>query len=87
MLDYIMEYGAYKIQGWMRALRQNPDKTMLHAAEEALKFSETLPNSDYYIPERTPDLTARGNGKPCDTESIAQFGNGSLYAQEETSTH
>ena len=87
MLDYIMEYGAYKIQGWMRALRQNPDKTMLHAAEEALKFSETLPNSDYYIPERTPDLTARGNGKPCDTESIAQFGNGSLYAQEEPSTH
>ncbi|MDE1037438.1 MAG: acyl-CoA dehydrogenase family protein [Phycisphaerales bacterium] len=87
MLDYIMEYGAYKIQGWMRALRQNPDKTMLHAAEEALKFSDTLPNSDYYIPERTPDLTARGNGKPCDTESITQFGSGSLYAQEETSTH
>ena len=86
MVDYIMSYGNYKINGWFGALRQNTDKTMLAAAEKAWEFGETLPNSDYYIPERTPDLDARGTGKVCEQEFIKQFGEGSLYMQEETST-
>ena len=87
MVDYIMEYGAYKIHGWMRSLRQNPDSSMLNAADEALKFGETLPNEDFYIPERTPDLEARGSGKMCEQEFIKQFGGGSLYTQEKAQTH
>jgi len=86
MVDYIMSYGNYKINGWFGALRQNTDKTMLAAAEKAWEFGETLPNSDYYIPERTPDLDARGTGKVCEQEFIKQFGEGSLYLQEEAST-
>ena len=78
MVDYIMAYGTYKINGWFRALRQNPDKRCLLAAEKAWEFGETLPNADYYIPERTPDLDARGTGKVCEQEFIKQFGAGSF---------
>ncbi len=88
MVDYIMSYGVYKINGWFRSLRQNPDPTMLKAAEKAWEFGETLPNADYYIPESTPDLDALGKGKVCDQEAIQQFGGGSLFLQqEETATH
>jgi acyl-CoA dehydrogenase family protein 9 len=83
MLDYIMDYGTYKINGWIRALRENPDSTMLKAADKAWEFGESLPNSDYYIPESTPDLDALGTGKVCDQESIKQFGGGSVYVQQE----
>ena len=82
MLDYIMDYGTYKINGWLRALRENPDATMLKAADKAWEFGESLPNADYYIPESTPDLSVRGKGRVCDQESIKQFGSGSVYAQQ-----
>ena len=88
MLDYIMDYGTYKINGWLRALRENPDATMLRAADKAWEFGESLPNADYYIPESTPDLSVRGKGRVCDQESIKQFGSGSVYVQqEETATN
>ena len=87
MVDFIMSYGTYKINGWLRALRQNPDATMLRAAKEAWDFGETLPNSDYYIPERTPDMEARGSGISCDKENIKQFGSGSLYLEQEVASH
>jgi hypothetical protein len=56
---------------------------MLKAAEKAWEFGESLPNADYYIPESTPDMDARGTGKVCDQESIKQFGAGSLYVQQQ----
>lgn len=87
MVDYIMAYGKYKINGWFRSLRHNPDKTMLGAADKALEFGDTLPNADYYIPESTPDLDARGSGKVCEQEFIKQFGIGSSFTQEKASTH
>ena len=88
MLDYIMDYGTYKINGWLRALRENSDATMLKAADKAWEFGESLPNADYYIPESTPDLSVRGKGRVCDQESIKQFGSGSVYVQqEETATN
>ena len=88
MLDYIMDYGTYKINGWLRGLRENPDGTMLKAAEKTWEFGETLPNSDYYIPESTPNKDALGKGKVNDQEGIQQFGGGSLFLQqEETTTH
>jgi acyl-CoA dehydrogenase family protein 9 len=87
MLDYIMSYGVYKINGWLRGLRQNPDLTMLAAAEKAWEFGESLPNEDYYIPESTPDLSVRGTGKACEQEAIKQFGSGSVFLQEEATSH
>ena len=87
MVDFIFAYGQYKINGWLRALRQNPDEAMLVAAEKALEFGDTLPDEDYYIPESTPDLDARGSGKECNQEYIKQFGAGSLFAQEKAQSH
>ena len=88
MLDFIMQYGTYKIDGWLRALHQNPDAAMLEAADKAWEFGETLPNADYYIPESTPDMNARGKGKVVDSETIKQFGEGSLFVkQEEAASH
>ena len=87
MVDYIMAYGVLKINGWMNALRQNTDTPMLLAAEQAMEFGHTLPNADYYIPERTPDLEALGTGKVCEQEAIKQFGSGSLFIQEKAQTH
>jgi len=87
MVNYIVEYGTGKINGWFRALRENSDDTMLLAAQKAWEFGESLPASDYYIPEKTPDLDVRGAGKVCNQEYIKQFGEGSMYLQEETASH
>ncbi len=86
MVDYIMAYGEYKINGWYKALRQNTDDEMLKAADKAWDFGLTLPNEEYYIPERTPDMDVRGTGKDCDQEFIKQFGAGSLFTREKAST-
>ena len=87
MVDYIFAYGTYKINGWLRALRQNPDQAMLKAAEKAMEFGDTLPNADYYIPESTPDLDVRGTGKVCEQECIKQFGGGTVFTQEKAKAH
>jgi alkylation response protein AidB-like acyl-CoA dehydrogenase len=52
-------------------LYENPDDSMLKAAAAALKFSETLPNSDYYIPEKSP--IAKGTGKGHKQDGVKQF--------------
>jgi hypothetical protein len=49
---------------------------MLAAAKVAFNRAHTLPNSDYSIPERTPDLKARGTGRQSDQTHIPQFGSG-----------
>jgi hypothetical protein len=88
MLDYIMSYANYKINGWLRGLRENADASMLKAAEKALEFGETLPNSDYYIPESTPDAAALDTGKVNNQDGLQQFGGGSLFLEQtEAATH
>lgn len=61
-------------------LYRNTDDSMLTAAEAALKFSETLPNSDYYIPEGSPN--AKGTGKVPGQDGIKQFP-GDAYVKAE----
>ena len=80
MVDYIVAYGQYKIAGWTQALRQNPDAAMRLAGDAAWDSIADLPNADFYIPEKTPDLEVRGTGKVCDQSHIRQFGGGSTYA-------
>lgn len=59
------------IHNAFRALHENADDTMLKAAEAALAHSETLPNSDFIISERSPN--ARGTGRTPHNEHVKQF--------------
>ena len=72
---------AAKKSGVPAALRDNFNKPMLAAAAAAFKRSETLPNSDYVLPEKTPDLKARGTGRTPDQTHIPQFGSGSTVSK------
>jgi alkylation response protein AidB-like acyl-CoA dehydrogenase len=55
-----------------RELYENADDTMLSAAAAAIKHSDTLPNSEFYIPEGSPN--AKGTGKKIKQDGIKQFG-------------
>lgn len=64
----IAEVEIYKC---FRELYENADETMLAAADAAIKHSNSLPNSAYVIPERSP--TAKGTGKTPRQDGIKQF--------------
>lgn len=59
------------IHAQFRAIRENTDDTMLPAAAAALTHSDTLPNSDFSIPESSP--VARGTGRVLKQDAIKQF--------------
>jgi alkylation response protein AidB-like acyl-CoA dehydrogenase len=70
------------IEEELRALRVNADDSMKRAAAAVLAHADTLPNSGFAIPERTPDMKARGTGrtqKPSDLSSVPDFGSGSIF--------
>jgi acyl-CoA dehydrogenase family protein 9 len=77
-VEYFCDLADHEIATLIRGLYRNPDQTMLAAAQAAMNRNDQLPNSDYYIPEKTPDLEVRGTGKAVDTENIKQFGSGSM---------
>jgi alkylation response protein AidB-like acyl-CoA dehydrogenase len=54
-----------------RELYENSDDTMLEAAAATLKHNDTLPNEQFYIPEKSP--VARGTGRQPKQEGIKQF--------------
>jgi hypothetical protein len=49
---------------------------MRRAARVAIEEADELPNSDYVIPEKTPDKSAFGAGKKPDQTHVPQFGSG-----------
>ncbi|MBX3352539.1 MAG: acyl-CoA dehydrogenase family protein [Phycisphaeraceae bacterium] len=55
----------------MRELTSNADASMARASEAALKLSDTLPNSQFSIPERSP--VAKGTGRELNQQGIKQF--------------
>lgn len=59
------------IKDCWRALRLNADETMRAAAEAAIRHNDTLPNSLFAIPERSPN--AKGTGRPMKQDGIRQF--------------
>ncbi len=73
--EHLFEMADLTIQENARALIKNADKTMRSASKAALKHSETLPNSDFYIPETSPN--AAGTGRPVNSTHIKQFPGGS----------
>lgn len=52
-------------------LNKNDDDSMRTAASAALKHNDTLPNSDFIIPESSPN--AKGTGRVSPKEHIKQF--------------
>ncbi len=76
-VEHICDLANHEIAANLRDLRLNTDRTMRPAAQAFRKRMETLPNSDYVIPERTPDEAARGTGRVPDQSQIPQFGSGS----------
>lgn len=61
-----------------RALYENPDDTMVTAAQAAIKLNDTQPNGDFSIPERSP--VAMGTGRKLKQDGIKQFP-GKAYAE------
>lgn len=86
IVEHLCALADHEIAANLRALTQNTDRTMAACAEASLRRVETLPNSDYVIPERTPDLAARGTGRVPDQSNIPQFGSGSTVATADVPT-
>lgn len=68
---YFFEMAAAEIERCHHDLFENTDDSMRAAAEAALKHSQTLPNSEYSIPEASPN--AKGTGRRLKQEAIKQF--------------
>jgi acyl-CoA dehydrogenase family protein 9 len=77
IVEHLAALARGEIAAALRALRDNSDSTIPAAVGAARRHAETLPNSDYAIPERTPVASARGSGRKPDVSSIPQFGEGS----------
>ncbi len=80
IVEHLFDLFEHEIESNRKELRCNTDKSMRVAAAAALKWSESLPNSDYVIPEKTPVDGARGSGKTIDQSMIQQFGEGTVFA-------
>jgi alkylation response protein AidB-like acyl-CoA dehydrogenase len=77
------------IEDEVRALRVNSDPSMKRAAAAVLKHSDSMPNSEFAIPERTPDMQARGSGRglrEIDRNAIPDFGAGSAFKGEKVAS-
>ena len=83
IVEHLFTLFEHDIEIKRMELRNNSDETMASAADAAFEWSKGLPNSDYAIPESTPDASARGHGKQVDQNQIPQFGEGSIFKGEE----
>jgi hypothetical protein len=68
---HFFELAEHAIHVCFRELYENSDATMLTGAAAAMKYTETLPNSEYSIPEKTP--VAQGTGRTRKQDGIKQF--------------
>jgi acyl-CoA dehydrogenase family protein 9 len=82
IVRHVFALGGDEIDTCMRGLWKNSDQSLVNAAAVASKRVESLPNSEYVLPEKTPDLKARGTGRKPDQTHIQQFGSGSTVSAE-----
>jgi tmRNA-binding protein len=68
---HFFDIAELEIHNRFRALHENADDTMLKAADLALAHSDTLPNSNFSIPESSP--IAKGTGRKLKQDHIKQF--------------
>jgi hypothetical protein len=83
VVKHVFALGGEEIDAALRDLWNNADSTMKAAAAVALKRADALPNAEYAIPEKTPDLKARGKGRKADQTHIPQFGSGSTVRPDQ----
>ncbi|MHC4109383.1 MAG: acyl-CoA dehydrogenase family protein, partial [Planctomycetota bacterium] len=83
IVEHLCELAAEAVHRQTQLLRRNTDATVPSAAQAIMKQMDALPNSDYVIPEKTPDESARGTGRVPDQTHIRQFGSGSTVAAED----
>jgi alkylation response protein AidB-like acyl-CoA dehydrogenase len=81
-VEYVCALAGREIAANLEGLRTNADEPMRRAATVALRQSDALPNSNYAIPEKTPDESARDTGQTTDQTHIQQFGAGSTFTQD-----
>ncbi len=83
IVDHCVAMASHDIKREIRELRTNTDDTMQKCADAAWSELASMPTGDYHIPELTPVKSARGKGRPINTEDIQQFGTGSLSMEFE----
>jgi acyl-CoA dehydrogenase family protein 9 len=76
---HFFEIAETAIHQNFRELYENSDNTMLPAAAAAMKYTESLPNGEFAIPEKSP--SAQGTGRERKQDGIKQFP-GDRYAHE-----
>lgn len=69
--EHFMDMADVEIAVAFRQIRENMDRSMLAAADAALRYTATLPNEDFAIPERSP--VAQGTGRVNRQDGIKQF--------------
>jgi alkylation response protein AidB-like acyl-CoA dehydrogenase len=70
---HFLDMAEVEIRENIRSMYENADETMLDAAEAALKHCQSLPNSSFIIPERSPHPGAKGSGRTPGQNGIKLF--------------
>ena len=80
LMDHLVALFANEVRIELDGLRQHANRTVEASAKGLLKRVEAMPNARYSIPEKTPDPSGRGKGRPVDAKSVPQFGAGSVFS-------
>ncbi|MDG1898984.1 MAG: acyl-CoA dehydrogenase family protein [Phycisphaerales bacterium] len=78
IVDHICAIGRHTFKETLGNLRSNTDASMRVAADATWSLLDSMPHSDYIVPEKTPVESALGNGRTVDQNLIQQFGEGSI---------
>jgi acyl-CoA dehydrogenase family member 9 len=68
---HFLDLAAHEYRHCVDMLFRNPDESMALASKAALAYSDTLPNSRFVLPERSPN--AQGQGRAAKKDFIRQF--------------
>lgn len=79
VVEHVFALGQTDIDHCLHGLRTNTDDSMRATAAVAARWIDALPNSDFVIPEKTPDPEGFGSGRVPQQADIPQFGSGSTY--------
>lgn len=81
IVNYCCDWFEAEIDANLKGLTKNFDASMRKAAEVAMREVGELENRFYSIPEKTPDMEARGTGRDLVQDHIRQFGSGSVFVE------
>jgi hypothetical protein len=87
IVEHVCDIADHEIRSAIRELYANTDQTMLACADVAARQVASLPDSNYVIPEKTPDESGLGQGRVPDQTHIPQFGHGSTVNMSNQANH